>query len=84
MKTRTAIAALIAAGRSNPAIAAELGVDRGTVNRARHRIRSGRDLLGRLAVEEAPAGVALRRREWTPAEQQCHREELLAALRGAA
>lgn len=84
MKIRSNMAALIAAGRSNPAIAAELGVDRGTVNRHRHRIRSGRDLLGRLAVEEAPAGVALRRREWTPAEQLRHREELLAALRGAA
>lgn len=82
MSIRPDIAALIAAGHSDTAIANRLGIHRGTANAARHALR--RDPKAQLALEAIPTGVALKRRPWSPEEQARHRAELLAALTDAA
>jgi hypothetical protein len=81
MSVRPEIAALIAAGHTDTAIAARLGIHRGTANAARHALR--RDPDAQRALEAIPTGHALKRREWTPDEQARHRAELLAALTAA-
>jgi hypothetical protein len=81
MSVRPEIAALIAAGHTDTAIAARLGIDRTTANKARHELRwASQRTEGRLALESIPTGAALRRRDWTAEEQAAHRAELLAAL----
>jgi hypothetical protein len=81
MSVRPEIAALIAAGHTDTAIAKRLGIDRTTANKARHELRwASQRPEGRLALESIPTGHALRRRDWTAEEQAAHRAELLAAL----
>lgn len=81
MSVRPEIAALIANGHTDTAIAARLGIDRTTANKARHELRWRANRTG--ALEAIPTGHALKRREWTPEEQARHRAELLAALAAA-
>ncbi|MET9222395.1 helix-turn-helix domain-containing protein [Streptomyces sp. NPDC003300] len=84
MSVRPDIAALIAAGHTDTGIAARLGIDRTTANKARHELRwRSRTPDGQLALESVPTGAAFKPRPWTAAEQAAHRAELLAALGGA-
>ncbi len=75
---RPEIVALVAAGHTDAGIAARLGIHRSTAHRVRQELRSGSPQA--RALESVPTGLALKRREWTPAEQARHRAELLAAL----
>lgn len=79
--SRPEIVALIAAGHTDTAIAARLGIDRSTANKARHELRwASQRPEGRIALEAVPTGAGFRRHQWTPEEQARHRAELLAAL----
>ncbi|WP_329131481.1 helix-turn-helix domain-containing protein [Streptomyces sp. NBC_01476] len=89
MNVRPAVAALVATGHTDSAIADQLGIHRTTAYRTRRRITDGHQTpLDRLLAEALPTGrIAdygpVPRRAWTPAEQAAHRAELLAALRPA-
>jgi hypothetical protein len=80
------IAALIAAGEGNEAIARATGRSLRRVQAVRQQLREQEQGPARaLAVEEIPVRPpSARRRPWSPQEQARHRAELLAALRGAA
>ncbi|MEU5772653.1 helix-turn-helix domain-containing protein [Streptomyces venezuelae] len=88
MKVRADIAALIREGHTNASIAHRLHCATETVARARRALRlPPADLLGRLYAEAAPTGRGLKPtgpQPLSPARQAANRQQLLAALRGAA
>lgn len=85
MSVRPEIAALIAAGYTDTGIAARLGIDRTTANRARTELRRTHLTAPTGAPpppppEKVSAGAGPKRRPWTTDEQARHRADLLAAL----
>ncbi|MEV6013627.1 helix-turn-helix domain-containing protein [Streptomyces sp. NPDC051976] len=78
MTLRPEIAELIAAGFTDTGIAARLGIDRTTANRARAELRRASQFTALTAAPpEPPEKVPT---AWTSAEQAAHRADLLAAL----
>jgi hypothetical protein len=91
VKVRADIAALIREGHTNASIAHRLHCAPSTVARAREALRlPPADRLGRLYEEAVPTGRVKDYRPpggvmpLSPARQRANREQLLAALRGAA
>lgn len=96
MKIRADIASYLHQGYSNAHIADLVGVHHSTVARARRDLglpnlprRPELTHRDRLLTEDLPTGRIrdygpVPRRDWTPAEQAAHRNDLLAALRNEA